>query len=146
MAFFSGSKNKIIMALDRIVNVVSAKTPFIPYKGTDLQKYFDHTIGVTLNNLGIKEIRLWFSPSQGNYIKTLQLHETQQIISDTREGLVVTLQLTINYELLQTLLAFGPEVKVLEPASLQQQIKDMIRKSMALYEKPLPTIVTPQQR
>ncbi len=128
------SKNKLILALDRMESVATVKTPFIPYKGKDLEKYFDNTIGVTIKDSGVKEIRLWFSHSQGNYIKTQQLHETQQIISDTSDGLIVTVQLIINYELLQTLLAFGPQMKVLEPASLQQEIKDMIRKSMELYK------------
>ncbi|MEO7991369.1 MAG: WYL domain-containing protein [Chryseolinea sp.] len=128
------SKNKLILALDRIEGVAVVKIPFIPYKGKEPEKYFDNTIGVTIKDSGVKEIHLWFSHAQGNYIKTQQLHETQQIISDTSDGLMVTLQLIINYELLQTLLAFGPEVKVLEPASLKEEIRGMLEKSLELYK------------
>src|SRR5690606_27886414 len=112
---------------------------FKPYKGIDVQKYFDHTIGVTIpnsyRNAGVKEIKVWFSPSQGNYVKTQHLHATQKIVSDDNTGLVVTYQLIPNYELMQTLLAFGPEVKVLEPLALQTQLREMLHKSLLLYKE-----------
>jgi predicted DNA-binding transcriptional regulator YafY len=127
-------RGKLILALDRIESISNKKIPFKPYRGIEVQKYFDHTLGVTINPTGIKDIRLWFSVSQGHYLKTQPLHTTQQVISDDHNGVEVSLQLIPNYELLQTLLAFGAEVKVLEPLSLQQQIKEMIHKSMKLYE------------
>lgn len=61
------------------------------------------------------------------------LHATQEIVSDTKEGLVLTLKVIPNYELLQTLLSFGPEVEVLEPASVRKEMKDMLARSLALY-------------
>lgn len=134
LGYSERSRNKIILALDRIESMMNKKVPFKPYKGIDVQKYFDHTIGVTINPVGVKEIQLWCSSAQGNYFKTQPLHATQQILSDDATGLVLSLHLMPNYELLQTLLAFGAEVKVLKPTSLQQQVKDMIMKSMKLYE------------
>ncbi len=134
LGYSEPSRKKIILALDRIENLTIKKIPFKPYTGIDVQKYFDHTIGVTVNADGVKEVQLWCSVSQGHYFKTQPLHETQQILSDDATGLVLSLQLVINYELLQTLLAFGAEVKVLKPASLQQQVKDMIVRGMKLYE------------
>lgn len=131
---FSETRNsKVVLALDRIEAIEPARLVFKPYKGKDIQQYFSHTIGVTINSTGVKEVRLWFSALQGNYIKTQPLHGTQQIISDTKEGLIITLQLIPNYELLQTLLAFGPEVKVLAPESLRTDIKDMLARSLARY-------------
>jgi predicted DNA-binding transcriptional regulator YafY len=127
-------RGKLILALDRIEKIsANQKIEFKSYKGIDVQKYFNHTIGVTINKSGITEVRLWFSVSQGNYIKTQHLHATQKIVSDDDTGLVVAYQLIPNYELIQTLLAFGPEVKVLEPLSLQEQIKAMLHKSMQRY-------------
>ncbi len=134
LGYSEPSKNKIILALDRIETLANKKVPFKPYKGIEVQKYFDHTIGVTINPGGVKEVQLWCSVSQGHYFKTQPLHSTQKIISDNATGLVLSLQLMINYELLQTLLTFGAEVKVLQPAPLQQQVKDMMLRGMKLYE------------
>lgn len=126
-------QGKNIFALDRIIKITPRKVPYRQYTGTDLQKYFEHTIGVTIGITGVKEVRLWCSPMQGHYLKTQHLHATQQIISEDRTGMVVSLQLIPNYELLQTLLAFGPEVEVLQPASLREQMIDMLTKSMQRY-------------
>jgi predicted DNA-binding transcriptional regulator YafY len=126
-------RRKLILALDRMEHIASLRVAFKPYKGAEVQKYFDHTIGVTITPHHVTDIRLWCSPSQGNYIKTQHLHTTQRIISDTADGLVISLQLIPNYELLQLLLAFGPEVKVLEPLSLRDEIKTMLEKSLELY-------------
>lgn len=133
LGFSETRKSKLVLALDRIEAIEMARLVFKPYKGKDIQQYFSHTLGVTINNTGVKEIRLWFSAAQGNYIKTQHLHATQKMVSDTPDGLIITLQLIPNYELLQTLLAFGPEVKVLEPESLRSEMKDMLARSLALY-------------
>jgi predicted DNA-binding transcriptional regulator YafY len=134
LGFSETRNNKVVLALDRIDSITQTKKLFKPFKGTNLQQYFSNTIGVTINNSGVKEIKLRFSPSQGNYIKTQYLHSSQEIISDTKEGLIIILRLIPNYELLQTLLAFGPEVEVLEPKSLRTELKDMLAKSLALYQ------------
>ena len=128
-------KSKLILALDRMERIAPIRIAFKPYKGAEVQKYFDHTIGVTIMNSGVKDIRLWFSASQGNYIKTQHLHATQRIVSDTADGLIISLQLISNYELKQILLSFGPEVKVIEPASLRDEIKEMLEKSLRLYDQ-----------
>jgi predicted DNA-binding transcriptional regulator YafY len=134
LGFSETRKGKLVLALDRIEKITPARLVFKHYKGTDIQQYFSHTIGVTIKNASVKEIRLWFSAAQGNYIKTQYLHATQQTVSDTKDGLIITLQLIPNYELLQTLLAFGPEVKVLEPESLRTEMKDMLARNLALYK------------
>ncbi|WP_276371822.1 WYL domain-containing protein [Chryseolinea sp. H1M3-3] len=133
LGYSERSKKIIILALDRIETISNKKVPFKDNTGIDLQKYFDHTIGVTLRPGGVKEVQLWCSVSQGHYFKTQPLHPTQQIVRDDEAGLVLSLQLIPNYELLQTLLAFGAEVKVLKPLSLQQEVKEMISRSTKLY-------------
>jgi predicted DNA-binding transcriptional regulator YafY len=135
LGFSERRRVKLILALDRIESMQQASAMFKPYKGADVDKYFHHTIGVTIKSGGVQKIRLWFSASQGNYIKSQHLHATQQIESDTTEGLVATLQLIPNYELLQTLLSFGPEVRVLEPLTLRDELKDMLTRSLALYKR-----------
>lgn len=134
MGYSEKRRAKLILALDRIENIANHKGDFKLYKGIEVQKYFDHTIGVTINKSDVKEIRLWFSRLQGNFIKTQHLHATQKIVSDTADGMVVTLQLIPNYELLQVLLSFGSQVKVLAPESLRDELKQTLLKSLSMYQ------------
>src|SRR5690606_26552922 len=86
LGYSESRRAKLSLALDRIEQISGIRIPFKPYKGNDIQQYFDHTIGVTIRSSGVKTIRLWFSPSQGNYIKTQHLHTTQEILQDDDTG------------------------------------------------------------
>lgn len=55
--------------------------------------------------------------------------------ADNRMALPLPYNSYLYYELLQTLLAFGPEVKVMEPESLKHELKGMLEKSLGLYER-----------
>jgi predicted DNA-binding transcriptional regulator YafY len=57
-------RGKLILALDRMENITPIKIAFKPYKGRDIQKYFDQIIGVSLHHQQVKHVTLWFSPSQ----------------------------------------------------------------------------------
>jgi predicted DNA-binding transcriptional regulator YafY len=127
-------RSKVVLALDRIENIAPKKLRYKPYRGQDIQSYFEHTLGVTINATGVKEIRLWFSVAQGHYLKTQPLHAKQEIVSDDATGLVISVRLIPNYELLQTLLSFGPEVKVLGPAQVRDDLKAMVQKTLDLYK------------
>lgn len=127
-------RSKVVLALDRIENIIPKKARYKPYRGQDIQTYFEHTLGVTINTTGVKEIRLWFSVSQGHYLKTQPLHAKQHIVSDDATGLIITVGLIPNYELLQTLLSFGPEVKVLGPVQVRDELKAMVQKTLDLYK------------
>ncbi|WP_276373604.1 WYL domain-containing protein [Chryseolinea sp. H1M3-3] len=127
-------KTNVTLALDRIEEIVEHPAPFKENKEDNIYACFRHTIGVTIVKGDVEEVELLFTPSQGNYVKTLHLHDTQTTIADNDEGLRVTLALKPNYELLQTLLSYGAEVKVLKPLSLQEKIKEALGKACALYE------------
>jgi predicted DNA-binding transcriptional regulator YafY len=122
------------LGLDRIESIEGATVPYRPNKTIDLDKYFEHTLGITIAKGPVQDVRLWFSPAQAPYIKTRHIHNSLKIVSDAEDGLVVSLALIPNYELMQEILSYGPEVKVLGPESLRDSIKEMLKKAGSLYE------------
>jgi hypothetical protein len=56
---------------------------------------------------------LSFGPFQGKYIKSLPLHNTQEIIEDTDDELRIRLTLYLTHDFLMELLAYGDTVKVI---------------------------------
>ena len=72
-----------------------------------------------------QDIILSFDPGQGNYIKTLPLHESQQVLVDNEEELQIHLKLCVTHDLLMELLSFGDSMKVIKPESLIEEIKNM---------------------
>jgi predicted DNA-binding transcriptional regulator YafY len=85
------------------------------------------------NDDGPKEIILSFDPDQGKYIKTLPLHESQQILIDKEDKLQIKLTLYITYDFIMELLSHGEKVKVLKPGSLADEIKAIHQKAFEKY-------------
>lgn len=123
------------LGLDRIEKIEPASVTFKENKKPNPDAYFNHTIGITLGKGDPQEVRLHFTPLQANYIKTQYLHHTQETVQDDKDGLLITLQLIPNYELLQVLLSFGPEVEVLKPLKLREQMIEMIGKMVRKYSE-----------
>ena len=81
-----------------------------------------------------KEIILSFNPSQGKYIKSLPLHETQQILIDNEHELRIQLTLFITHDFVMELLAHGDTVTVIQPQILIDEVKNNYRNSLSNYK------------
>jgi hypothetical protein len=124
-----GNEEYRSFALDRLVNITVMKARF----KADItnKKIFDNTIGIVYGAPQV--VKLWFDTDQGNYIKTLPLHPSQQILSDDENGLIITLFVTINYELEQVIKSHGSRVKVLSPAGLKNSIVKDLKETLKGY-------------
>ena len=80
-----------------------------------------------------EEIVLAFKAFQGKYIKSLPLHQSQEIIKDNDDELQVKLKLCITYDFIMELLSFGNDVKVLKPENLMLEVKTLHEKAFQQY-------------
>jgi predicted DNA-binding transcriptional regulator YafY len=120
----------LTLGLDRMETITPEDVPFKPNTKLNLDEYYKHTLGITHSSGPVEDIRLWFTPQQGYYIKTKHIHETQEILEDTDQGLVISLRLIVNFELLQELLSYCPHVKVIQPTSLKEKLNELLRKGL----------------
>jgi len=101
----------------------------------DVEEMFRYSFGIiTPNDTKPSEIILSFAPLQGKYIKSLPLHETQQVIKDNDEELRVSLKIYITYDFIMEVLSHGEMVKVIKPGSLQQELKKTYQKALENYQ------------
>ena len=119
--------------LERISELHITRQKFESKNNPSLQSLFQNNIGVSNAKSAAQKIVLQFSPSQSHYIKTLPLHHSQQIISETKTSITAEYFMEVNYELLMELLSMGSNVKVLKPASLQKQITAELKKNLDQY-------------
>ena len=70
-----------------------------------------------------EDIILSFEQHQGKYIKTLPLHETQEIVIDNEDELQVRLKLCITFDFIMELLSYGEDVMVIKPKTLAKKMK-----------------------
>ncbi len=111
-------------ALDRLSNLEITNQSYIYPKEYSIEESYRYCFGIiSPNGQKPQDIILSFDPFQGKYIKTLPLHETQQVLVDTDEELRIQLKLCLTHDLLMELLSFGDNMKVIEPKSLMNQVK-----------------------
>jgi predicted DNA-binding transcriptional regulator YafY len=111
-------------ALDRLTHLeITAQRYQYPdqYSAEQSYRYCFGIIGP--NDSEPQDIILSFEPFQGKYIKTLPLHETQQVVVDNEKETRIKLRLFSTHDFLMELLSFGDKVKVIEPKKLAEQIQ-----------------------
>jgi predicted DNA-binding transcriptional regulator YafY len=119
--------------LERISDVVVLDEPGDQPRGIDPAARFRHAIGITEGGLEPETVILAFTPHQRNYLNTQPLHASQEIVADTDHSYTIRLTVLVNYELIQTILGYGPDVLVLEPPHLRETIKHKLTATLKRY-------------
>jgi predicted DNA-binding transcriptional regulator YafY len=121
-------------ALDRLTNLETTNTHFEYPLDPTLDAAFKYSFGIMgPETAEPDQIILSFNVVQGKYIKTLPLHETQEIILDNAQELRIKLKLFVTYDLIMELMSYGSNLLVLEPASLAQRLKEEHQKAYLQY-------------
>lgn len=121
-------------ALDRLSNLEITQKPFRYPKTFDIEENYRYCFGIiSPNGKEPQEIILSFDPFQGKFIKSLPLHDTQQVLIDNDKELQIKLKLCITLDLVMELLSFGDNMKVLKPKSLAKEIKEAHQRAFKKY-------------
>ena len=112
-------------ALDRIDDFEEVA---IPYKEPEIEfdDYFDDVIGVTVPEEDSEDVVLRINKPRFEYIRTKPLHLSQRIVSEENNHTTISINVKINKELIALLLSFGPDVEVISPAVLKEEMKKNI--------------------
>jgi len=128
-------KNSIrVFALDRMTGLDFLKTGSFKRIDLDTEKLFKHSFGIILPQPDqvVEEVVLSYSAFQGKYVKSLPLHETQEILVDNEDELRVKLDVYVTHDLIMEIMSVGAEVKVIAPASLVNRLNDEHRKYLGI--------------
>ncbi|MEQ9166421.1 MAG: WYL domain-containing protein, partial [Fulvivirga sp.] len=79
------------------------------------------------------KIKLWADQHTTPYILTKPLHHSQRVISTTAEGVTLTINVQLNFELERELLGFGSGLQVLSPERLRKRMKEHLEKALEAY-------------
>lgn len=111
-------------ALDRLSDLGITKNHFQFPNDFNINEHFKYCFGIiSPNGLQPQEVILSFDPHQGKYIKSLPLHESQEILKDNEDELLIKLTLYITHDFFMELLSYGDNVEVIQPKALSEEIK-----------------------
>jgi predicted DNA-binding transcriptional regulator YafY len=123
-------------ALDRLTDLEITGQKFARQPDLDIEELYRHSFGIISNNgPPSQQIVLSFDPLQGKYIKSLPLHNSQQIEFDNDNELRIRLNVHVTHDLIMEIRSFGENVKVIEPLSLKLQIQDSLKKTLNIYNE-----------
>ena len=127
--------NKVkTFGLDRLSGLEITRTKFKMPADFNVNERFANCFGIiSPNGPEPEDIVLSFNPLQGKYIKTLPLHESQQVLKDNDRELLVKLTLFVTHDLLMEILSYGDNVKVIQPAGLVDEIRICYERALAQY-------------
>ncbi len=134
LAVETGNKQKKCFGLDRITKLEITSNKIIQFINFDVPDFYKHAFGIitpTINNP--MEIVLSFIPQQGKYIKSLPLHESQEILVDNKIELQVKLFMCITFDFVMELTSYGETLKVLSPKSLVNELKEAHKRAYKRY-------------
>ena len=122
--------------LDRIYELEITKRKFKFQANFEADKYYEHCYGVTVpddSDYEPEDIILEYTASQGKYIKSYPIHESQKLLGEDEKTMRFSLYLYNTFELRMKLLSYGESLKVLQPQSLIDDLKYTYNAAMANY-------------
>jgi predicted DNA-binding transcriptional regulator YafY len=121
-------------ALDRLSDLSITGEKSGRLSGIEVNDYFKHSFGIMGPNAEKPlEVILSFDALQGKYIKSLPLHESQEIIKDDEDELLIKLMIFITHDFIMEILSYGGDVKVISPDSLVAEIKASLACALNQY-------------
>jgi len=122
-------------ALDRIHDLLITHQTYTYPRDLNIEEKFKYCYGIICPETGeTEDIILAFDAFQGQYIKTLPLHPTQQVLVDTEEECRIQLQLFITWDFIQELLTMAGTFKVIQPKKLADELKGLFERGIRMLQ------------
>lgn len=121
-------------AFDRLTELEINKKRFQPMQNFDVNEYYKFCFGIiSPTDHELQEVILSFDPFQGKYIKSLPLHETQEVLVDNDREVRIKLKIYLTLDFMMEILSHGENVKVIQPASLISSLKRSYKNALSQY-------------
>lgn len=131
LAFVPEYQARRTFAVSRIRHVTPLAEHFTPGEDT-WESIFEHSLGV--HDGPPTRVRIWFSPEVGDDIAGREWHKSQRIERAKDGSVTLTLNVSLDWSLRRWILGFGAQARVVEPQSLQQDIRREIADLGARYD------------
>ena len=132
----SSKESLVTLALDRIQEISIAEVvECIENLDLDAEEHFKHVIGVTVEQ-GKRphKVHLKIDRKNAPFVITKPLHPSQEVLSKSKLGIDVIINVQLNYELERELLGFGESILVISPIKLRNRIHSKRKIAACIYD------------
>ena len=122
-------------ALGRLTELEITKRKFEYPNDFNVNDHYKYCFGIiSPNGHEPQEVILSFDPIQGKYIKSLPLHESQQVLIDSKEELRIKLIVFLTRDFFMELLSHVEHLRVIQPLGLINDLKSTFKNALRLYD------------
>jgi predicted DNA-binding transcriptional regulator YafY len=126
-----GQKDMKSYGLDRVANFEITDNPFKKDASVNLPEKFRDSFGIySSDEYPVEDVVLSFDAEDGNYLKSLPLHSSQEIIKDSDNEFIIRLRLKITHDFVMEILSRSWSLKVIQPNSLRQRICEIYNSAL----------------
>lgn len=118
--------------VERIKEAESTGEKFALPEDFDPDEYLRSSWGIIADEQEV-EVRLRFRPQAAARVKEARWHPSQHIADEPDGSLLFSVKVGGTTEIAPWILGWGSDVEVLGPDPLVQQVKDILRRQMAIY-------------
>lgn len=123
----------VTYALDRMsLLVVSEEIGVCPLPFNPKQ-FFQHAVGITASQGKPEKVVFKADNIAAKYINSQPFHSSQRILKEGKNKTTFELEVFVSEELIRTILSYGGEIQVVEPAFLKEEVVQRIRKMVDNY-------------
>ncbi len=124
-----------IYALDRILNLeITGKTFKMPKKFDGMDFFKDFYGIIAHENAKVETVKLKVNAGQANYLRSLPLHPSQKEVEQGEGYSIFELHLCPEFDFQQEILAQTPDIEVLSPEWLREEIAEKVRVMWKKYQ------------
>ena len=126
----------MIYALDRIEELSPLPDkPFAMPDDFSPEAYFEDSYGIIVgDDTPVQTVRLKVQSEQARYLRSLPLHSSQREIQSDEDFTIFKLRLRPTFDFVQELLLHTPDIEVLEPQSLREEVARKLTEGAELYK------------
>ncbi|MDR1883115.1 MAG: transcriptional regulator [Prevotella sp.] len=118
-----GQRDMKSYGLDRVTNLEITGNRFKKDTSVNLPEKFRNSFGIySSDEYPVENVILSFDAEDGNYLKSLPLHFSQEIIKDSDNEFIIRLHLKITHDFVMEILSRSWSLKVIQPDSLRRRI------------------------
>ena len=122
--------------LDRIHKISLTDKTFKVPEDFSIDKYFEGCVGIIADKkkYDIQRVVVKAYCYAQKYLETLPIHSSQKVISRDDESTTFEFQVRPTYDFLTALLQQADQIEILEPQSVQDEMKRFAKNILAYYE------------
>lgn len=121
-----------LFRIDRVKEISILPDTFAVPRNFSAAAYFDGSWFIEQGEP--MKVKLRFLPEAAKWIRDGQYHQSQRIIEEDGGSLVFEVTVNGSREITKWILSFGPDVEVLEPDTLRQEVAALIKEALRCYE------------